>query len=134
MWKGGEGRPWTKTFAHWLDGIVDGLEDSVASAADVPAALRALLVQLGFTFDDPIVGRLETGDVAHRGAHRLSARPRGETQAPAALRFERQGLPHADLEDFSLAVSLRTGIYVMSAEDVFRWLRYFRDENFYGES
>src|SRR5262249_53454465 len=38
-----------------------------------------------------------------------------------------------NVDEFTLAVSLRTGIYVFEAEDVFRWLRYFRDENFFGD-
>ncbi|HEY2517782.1 MAG TPA: hypothetical protein VGI39_43230, partial [Polyangiaceae bacterium] len=39
-----------------------------------------------------------------------------------------------NLDEFTLAVSLRTGIFVFEAEDVFRWLRWFRDENFFGDA
>jgi hypothetical protein len=38
-----------------------------------------------------------------------------------------------NVDEFTLAVSLRTGIFVFEAEDVFRWLRHFRDENFFGD-
>ncbi len=134
-WKNGEARLVAKTFAVWLDGIADKLEESIASAADVPPSLRALLAQLGFTFDDPIVGRLETGDVAaieELIGTELAREVRGKHQRL----FDSSGKASLtlNLDEFSLAVSLRTGIYVMNAEDVFRWLRYFRDENFFANA
>jgi hypothetical protein len=134
VWKNEQAHLVAKTFAHWLDQVVDRIEEAVASAADVPPALRALLLQLGFTFDDPIVGRLETGDAAAieelTGAD-LAREVRGKHQRL----FDSSGKASLtlNLDEFSLAVSLRTGIFVMSAEDVFRWLRYFRDESFFGE-
>ena len=132
VWHHGEARPGPKTFAHWLDAVADRVEDAAASAAEVPPSLRALLGQLGFTFDDPIVGRLETGDAAaieELIGPELAREVRGKHQRL----FDSSGKASLtlNLDEFSLAVSLRTGIYVMSAEDVFRWLRYFRDENFF---
>jgi hypothetical protein len=38
-----------------------------------------------------------------------------------------------NLDEFTMAVALRTGLYVFEPEDVFRWLRWFRDESFFGE-
>jgi hypothetical protein len=134
-WAGGAARASAKSFAHWLDDVVDRIEESIASAADVPKSLRALLLQLGFTFDDPIVGRLETGDVA--AVEELVGTELGrEVRGRHQRLFDSSGKASLtlNLDEFSLAVSLRTGIYVMSAEDVFRWLRYFRDENFFGDS
>ena len=63
-------------------------------------------------------------------------RPRrwfAEPWTDSSIRAGRASLS-LNLDEFSLAVSVRTGIYVFEAEDVFRWLRYFRDENFFGES
>lgn len=134
VWKGGEARLVAPTFAHWLDDVADRIEDEMTSAADVPASLRSLLVQLGFTFDDPVVGRLETGDAAAI-EELIGAEMSREVRGKHQRLFDSSGKASLtlNLDEFSLAVSLRTGIYVMSAEDVFRWLRYFRDENFFGE-
>jgi hypothetical protein len=135
LWLRGEARPHSATFAQWLDGVADRIEEGVASAAEVPASLRSLLVQLGFSFDDPIVGRLETGDVAaieELVGPDLAREVRGKHQRL----FDSSGKASLvlNLDEFSLAASLRTGIYMFSAEEVFRWLRYFRDESFYGEA
>ena len=66
------------------------------AAADIPDNLRDLLVALGFNFDDPIVGRIETGDTeaieALLGPTR-TREVRGDVGAP--LRLERQGVAHA---------------------------------------
>ena len=134
-WKNGEARQVASSFALWLDEVADRIEDEIASAADVPPSLRALLVQLGFGFDDPIVGRLETGDVAaieELVGSELAREVRGKHQRL----FDSSGKASLtlNLDEFSLAVSLRTGIFVFSAEEVFRWLRYFRDENWFGEA
>ena len=45
------------------DEVADTREEAVAQAAVVPASLKGLLLEIGFRFDDPAVGRLETGDV-----------------------------------------------------------------------
>ncbi len=135
VWRAGEARAAAPTFGAWLDDVADHIEEAVAQAANVPPNLRSLLVQLGFTFDDPIVGRLETGDVPaieELIGHGLAREVRGKHQRL----FDSSGKASLtlNLDEFSLAVSLRTGIFVIAAEDVFRWLRYFRDENFFGES
>jgi hypothetical protein len=135
VWRRGQTRQAAPTFAHWLDEVADRLEDRIASASDVPPGLRALLVELGFSFEDPIVGRLETGDVAaveELIGSELAREVRGKHQRL----FDSSGKASLalNLDEFSLAVSLRTGIYMFSAEEVFRWLRYFRDEGFFGEA
>jgi hypothetical protein len=133
-WKNNEGHLVAPSFAAWLDEIADHMEDAVAQAANVAPSLRALLVQLGFTFDDPIVGRLETGDI---GAveELVGSEVAREVRGRHQRLFDSSGKASLtlNLDEFSLAVSLRTGIFVIAAEDVFRWLRYFRDENFFGE-
>ena len=113
----------------------DAREDAVAQAADLPKGLRALLVGLGFTFDDPIVGRLETGDTDAIDDLLGPERAR-EVRGGVQRLFDSSGKASLTLnvDEFSLAVSLRTGIFFFEAGDVFRWLRTFRDENFYGES
>jgi hypothetical protein len=133
-WKSGTAHLVAPSFGAWLDLVADKIEEAVAQAANVPASLRSLLVQLGFTFDDPIVGRLETGDVAaieELIGPELAREVRGKHQRL----FDSSGKASLtlNLDEFSLAASLRTGIYVIAAEDVFRWLRYFRDESFFGE-
>jgi hypothetical protein len=89
---------------------------------------------LGFRFEDPIVGRLETGDV--RAMEELLGPERTREIRSAADRlFDSSGKASLTLnvDEFTLAASLRTGIFVFEADDVFRWLRSFRDENFFGE-
>src|SRR4029078_6404052 len=82
----------------------------------------------------PVVGRLETGDVdavVELIGTELSYNVRGDVDPL----FDSSGKASLTLnvDEFTLAVSLRTGIYVFEAEDVFRWLRHFRDENFFSD-
>lgn len=134
VWRDGQAHQVARSFAAWLDGVADRLEDELASAAEVPASLRSLLSQLGFTFEDPIVGRLETGDV-QAIEELVGSQLAAEVRGPHHRLFDTSGKASLtlNLDEFSLAVSLRTGIYVLPAEDVFRWLRWFRDENFFGD-
>jgi len=134
QWKTGAAHLVAPSFAAWLDEVADHFEEAAAQAANVPQSLRALLVQLGFTFDDPIVGRLETGDVAAI-EELVGTETAREVRGKHQRLFDSSGKASLvlNLDEFSLAVSLRTGIFVIVAEDVFRWLRYFRDENFFGE-
>ena len=133
-WRAGKGQQVAKSFAAWLDSVADRMEDDLASAAEVPRSLRSLLGQLGFAFEDPIVGRLETGDV-QAIEELIGSQLAAEVRGPHHRLFDTSGKASLtlNLDEFSLAVSLRTGIYVLPAEDVFRWLRWFRDENFFGE-
>lgn len=122
-------------FAEWLDLLADEREEQVDRAAVIPTGLRRLLVQLGFSFDDPIVGRLETGDVAAVEALLGPDRTR-EIRGALDRLFDSSGRASLtlNLDEFSLAASLRTGIFMFEAEEVFRWLRTFRDENFFGDA
>jgi hypothetical protein len=127
-------RPIAHNFGEWLDTVADEREEKIASAAVIPQALRDLLLELGFRFDDPIVGRLETGDV--RSVEDLLGVERTrEVRGTTDRLFDSSGKASLTLnvDEFTLAVSLRTGIYVLEADEVFRWLRSFRDENFFGE-
>ncbi len=132
---GGAVRPRARSFAEWLDQVADRREEAMESAAaTLPVSLRALLVQLGFTFDDPVVGRLETGDpvaIEELIGPDLAAEVRGQHNRL----FDSSGKASLvlNLDEFTLACSLRSGILVFEAEDVFRWLRTFRDENFFGD-
>lgn len=121
------------SFGEWIDAVADAREEIVERAASLPAGLKRLLAELGFRFDYPVVGRLETGDleaVEELVGHELATTVRADVNRL----FDSSGKASLTLnvDEFTLAVSLRTGIYVFEAEDVFRWLRYFRDENFFG--
>jgi hypothetical protein len=132
-WDGSAARNKAAHFGEWIDAVADRREEALEAAARVPPPLRRLLDALGFRFEDGLVGRLETGDVeaieelVGREAAREIRGQRGrlfDSSGKAALVL--------NLDDFSLAVSLRTGVFVYEPEDVFRWLRWFRDENFFG--
>ena len=134
-WKDGIVKHRAAHFAAWLDMVADQKEEELEKSASIPQTLRELLTQLGFTFDDPIVGRLETGDIAAIEELLGPARTR-EMRGTVDRILDSSGKASLtlNLDEFTLACSLRTGIFVFEAEDVFRWLRYFRDENFFGES
>src|SRR5581483_884069 len=63
LWDGMSIRTRWRNFAEWLDSIADRRDEEADRAARIPAGLKRLLSALGFSFDDPIVGRLETADV-----------------------------------------------------------------------
>jgi hypothetical protein len=133
-WSGGLARPRARHFGEWLDQVADQRDESVEHAASIPARLKQLLLDLGFRFDYPVVGRLETGDV--RAIEELVGLDRSrEIRGDVDRLFDSSGKASLtlNLDEFTVAVSLRTGIFVFEAEDIFRWLRYFRDENFFGE-
>ena len=133
-WTNGTASPIAAHFGEWLDMIADGREESVESAAKMPQRLKRLLYELGFRFEYPVVGRLETGDgdaVVELIGTELAAGVRGDVDRL----FDSSGKASLTLnvDEFTLAISLRSGIYVFEAEDVFRWLRHFRDENFFSD-
>jgi hypothetical protein len=134
-WEGGAIRGRFRHFGEWIDAVADRREEDADRAARIPPGLKRLLVQLGFSFDDPLVGRLETGD-----ADAIRALVGDDTEAIVRADkgrfFDSSGKASLvlNLDEFTVAVSLRTGIYVYEAEDVFRWLRSFRDENFFSET
>lgn len=126
--------PVAATFGDWLDLVADAREAAVEDAADMPERLRRLLYELGFRFDYPVVGRLETGDteaieelIGREVAH--------EVRSNLDRLFDSSGKAALTLnvDEFTLHVVLRTGMRTYQAPDVFRWLRHFRDENFFGE-
>jgi hypothetical protein len=127
-------RPLARHFGDWLDDVADGREEQLERAAVLPPSLRRLLVDLGFRFDDPIIGRLETGDIA-AVEELLGPERTREIRSHTDRLFDSSGQASLTLnvDEFSLAVSLRTGIFVFEADEVFRWLRTFRDENFFGD-
>jgi hypothetical protein len=134
-WHGGSATPIAAHFGEWLDMVADAREESVESAAKMPQRLKRLLYELGFRFEYPVVGRCETGDteaIVELIGLELSRTVRGEVDRL----FDSSGKASLTLnvDEFTLAVSLRTGIYVFEAEDVFRWLRHFRDENFFSDA
>jgi hypothetical protein len=121
------------SFGEWLDLVADTREESMESAASMPANLKRLLAELGFRFEYPVVGRLESAD-APAIIELIGAQMARDVRADVDRLFDSSGKASLTLnvDEFTLAVSLRTGVYMFEAEDVFRWLRYFRDENFYG--
>lgn len=131
-WRPTEVRVVAKHFGAWLDAVADQREEALERAARMPERLRALLIELGFRFEDPLVGRLETGDVA--AIESLIGRNQARAvRADVDRLFDSSGKASVTLnvDDFSLAVALRTGIFLVDSEEVFRWLRTFRDENFF---
>lgn len=134
LWERGTSSPIAANFGEWLDGVADAREDAVANAAKLPQNLKRLLHELGFQFDYPVVGHLETGDIdAVVGliGIELANQVRGDVDRL----FDSSGKASLTLniDEFILTVNLRTGAYAFTAEHVFRWLRQFRDENFFGE-
>ena len=121
------------SFGEWLDLVADEREESIETAASMPPSLKRLLAELGFRFEYPVVGRLETGDVPAI-VELIGPDTARQVRGDADRLFDSSGKASLTLnvDEFTLAASLRTGIFVYEAEDVFRWLRYFRDENFYG--
>lgn len=134
-WHSNVVKPLARHFAEWLDEIADAREEEVEQAAELPPNVKQLLIALGFTFDDPIVGRLETGDTEAIEWLLGDARTR-EVRGEVDRLFDSSGKASLTLnvDEFTLAVALRTGIYMFEADEVFRWLRYFRDESFFGET
>ena len=133
-WRDGTATPIAAHFGEWLDAIADQREEQVEAAAKMPERLKRLLYELGFRFEYPVVGRMETADVEAIGeliGPELARTVRGDVDRL----FDNSGKASLTLnvDEFTLAVSLRTGIYVFEAEDVFRWLRTFRDENFFSD-
>ena len=133
-WRDGMFSPVAAHFGEWLDTVADAREESVETAARMPQRLKRLLYELGFRFEYPVVGRLETGDAD--AIVELIGKPLARTIRTDLDRlFDSSGRASLTLnvDEFTLAASLRTGIYVFEAEDVFRWLRTFRDENFFSD-
>ena len=133
-WHHGSATPIAAHFGEWLDMVADAREESVESAAKMPQRLKRLLYELGFRFEYPVVGRLETGDSA-AFVDLLGPALEREVRGNVDRLFDSSGKASLTLnvDEFTLAVSLRTGIFVFEAEDVFRWLRHFRDENFFSD-
>jgi hypothetical protein len=134
-WRDGTASPVAAHFGEWLDSIADAREESVETAAKMPPRLKRLLYELGFRFEYPVVGRLETGDtdaIFELIGEELARTVRGDVDRL----FDSSGKASLTLnvDEFTLAASLRTGIYIFEAEDVFRWLRTFRDENFFSDA
>lgn len=134
-WADSAANPLAAHFGEWLDMVADAREEAVESAAKMPPRLKRLLYELGFRFEYPVVGRLETGDTA------AIVELIGEVTAEAVRAdvdrlFDSSGKASMTLnvDEFTIAASLRTGIFVFEAEDVFRWLRSFRDENFFSDA
>ena len=135
LWGRGSANPLSRSFGEWLDAVADEREERIQNAADIPARLRTLLTELGFEFRYPVVGRLPTGDILAIemliGSERAQ-QIRGET----GRLFDSTGkaLLTLNLDDFSMSARVRNTVVELQAEDVFRWLRGFRDENFFGDT
>jgi hypothetical protein len=134
-WYRGISKPRARHFGEWLDEVADAREEAVEHAAFIPQGLKSLLLELGFRFDDPVVGRLETGDTPAI-VELIGAKQAKDLRGEVDRLFDSSGKASLtlNLDEFTLACSLRTGIFVFEAEDVFRWLRHFRDENFFGDT
>ena len=134
-WVHGLTRPRHRNFGEWLDSVADEREEALKAAVDISPRLRALLVDLGFQFDYPVVGRLETADVAALD-ELLGPEASREVRGGTDRLFDSSGKASLalNMDAFTLECTLRTGTVTFEAEEVFRWLRCFRDENFFGDS
>ncbi|MFO0665795.1 MAG: hypothetical protein U0174_17715 [Polyangiaceae bacterium] len=134
VWGRGYATPVARNFGEWLDIVADEREERMNHAADIPPRLKRLLLDLGFEFRFPVLGRLETADTL--GIETLIGVERArEIRGNTGKLFDSTGRAHVllNLEDFSASARLRTTVVELAAEDVFRWLRSFRDENFFGD-
>ncbi len=133
--EGSAARPRSHDFAHWLDDLADEREESMEAAARIPHRLRELLSQLGFRFDSPLLGRLETADLPAL-SELLGPERTAATLGEVRRLFDATGATvlTINVDDFSMSGRFRTGEVSFEAEDVFRWLRSFRNENFYAEA
>lgn len=129
---GGVARFAAGSFGEWLDQLADEREESIARAAAIPASLGELLAELGFTFEDPVIGRLESADV-DAIEELLGEERTAEVRGTVNRLFDSSGRASLtlNLDEFTLAVAVRTGIYLFEAAEVFRWLRRFRDQDFF---
>jgi hypothetical protein len=134
-WADGSLKPRARHFAEWIDLVADQREEEVEHAGDMPPGLRTLLEALGFSFEDPIIGRLETGDT-EAIEELLGPERTREVRGTVDRLFDSSGKASITLnvDEFSIAVALRTGIFLFEAQEVFRWLRTFRDENFFADT
>lgn len=132
-WQKGYGVAVARHFAEWLDAVADRREERLAAAANVPPRLRALLLELGFGAPRGLSAEVETADSdaveALVGADKVDA-----LLADGSL-YDATGkaLLQLQLDDFSMRVRLRDGVVHVLAEDVFPWLRSFRDEDFFAD-
>ncbi|MBX3230099.1 MAG: hypothetical protein KIT84_25305 [Labilithrix sp.] len=134
-WQNGLATPLAAHFGEWLDAIADEREEQVERAAKMPERLKRLLYELGFRFEYPVVGRMESADAEAIGlliGREMERQIRGDVDRL----FDNSGKASLALnvDDFKLTIALRTGVYTFEAEDVFRWLRTFRDENFFSDA
>jgi hypothetical protein len=134
LWGQRNASPLARNYGEWLDSIADEREGRMAEAADIPGRLRNLLQELGFTFAHPLLGSVHTSDW-QAIEELIGAEAVRATRGSAGRLFDHTGkaLLTLNLDDFSLTVRLRTGVVSLLAEDVFRWLRSFRDENFFSD-
>ena len=116
------------SFGEWLDDMVVALESFVRASSDIPQSLRRLLVDLGFTFEHSLRAVLETQDA-------------DALLSLLARRFEQSGyLPHMTakivLHVATMRIECTVGerVFRLPTEDTFRWLRGFRDEDFFGSA
>lgn len=133
-WRDGMPSPNAAHFGEWLDAVADAREEAVERAAKMPERLKSLLYELGFRFEYPVIGRVETADVA-AVVELVGEETARDVRGDVDRLFDASGKARLtlDVDAFSLSVVLRDGVHVFEPEDVFRWLRTFRDENFFSD-
>lgn len=134
-WHAGQAFPVAAHFGEWLDAVADAREEAVeTAAARIPPPLKRLLYELGFRFEYPLIGTVETGDVNAVEALIGPALAR-DARGDVDRLFDATGKATLTLnvDEYTLVVTLRTGAFLYEAEEVFRWFRQFRNENFFGD-
>lgn len=126
--------PISETFAHWLDSIADEREEQIAFALSLPDPLLRVLTDLGFRPNVERIRYLLDSSDEEALTMLLGARAMREASGTSGRLYDATGKAHLVLDayDFSLTVTLRVGERVFQADEVFRWLRSFRDEDLLG--
>ncbi len=128
----GNKRSIARHFGEWIDAVADARESALESAASLPPRLKTLIDELGFTFSVPLVATVDTADAD--AVERLV----GDKVSSTLMRedgrlFGANGRAKLTLnvDAFSLTCTVKDQVFEFDASDVFRWLRAFRNENFF---
>ena len=126
----GYATPVARGFAEWLDTVADQREARLAAAAMVPPKLATLLAELGFVRSG-LVAEVETAD--GDAIETLVGEPVVDALLETGSLYDSTGkaLLQLAVDDYSMRVRLREGFVDVAAEDVFPWLRSFRDDDFF---
>lgn len=121
-------------FGEWIDAVADAREAALEHAASLPPRLKTLIEELGFAFTLPLVAEVDTAD-ADAVERLLGDQTVAELAREDGRVFGSNGRAKLTLnvDDFSLQCAIKDQSFSFDASDVFRWLRAFRNENFFSQ-